>query len=221
MNDEIRPFSHVASIDYPILDADAHVNEPPNLWQDAVPAKWKERAPKLVKTEPATCGTSTATRRSGRSGSPRQRGRACSRWADRAELRDDAARGASTPRRGSRTWTLTASMRRCSTRGDTEGRQGLLAKSASSSSRACARTTSGSPRSRRPRAGACVAGDHPHDGTRRRDRRARHALKNGHRGAMISSFPNGSLVPERRRRAVLGARAGGRASRSACTSAAS
>jgi predicted TIM-barrel fold metal-dependent hydrolase len=45
------PFSHLASIDYPILDADAHVNEPPNLWQDAVPAKWKERAPKLVKGE--------------------------------------------------------------------------------------------------------------------------------------------------------------------------
>jgi predicted TIM-barrel fold metal-dependent hydrolase len=45
------PFSHLASIDYPILDADAHVNEPPNLWQDGVPAKWKDRAPKLVKTD--------------------------------------------------------------------------------------------------------------------------------------------------------------------------
>jgi predicted TIM-barrel fold metal-dependent hydrolase len=44
-------FSQLASIDYPILDADAHVNEPPNLWQDAVPAKWKDRAPKLVKTD--------------------------------------------------------------------------------------------------------------------------------------------------------------------------
>jgi predicted TIM-barrel fold metal-dependent hydrolase len=44
-------FEHVASIDYPILDADAHVNEPPQLWQESVPAKWKERAPKLVKTE--------------------------------------------------------------------------------------------------------------------------------------------------------------------------
>ncbi len=45
------PFSQLASIDYPILDADAHVNEPPNLWQDAVPAKWKARAPKLVKSD--------------------------------------------------------------------------------------------------------------------------------------------------------------------------
>ena len=45
------PFAHLASIDYPILDADAHVNEPPNLWQDGVPAKWKARAPRLVKSD--------------------------------------------------------------------------------------------------------------------------------------------------------------------------
>ena len=44
-------FSDVAGIDYPILDADAHVNEPPNLWQDAVPGKWKDRAPRLVTTD--------------------------------------------------------------------------------------------------------------------------------------------------------------------------
>ena len=44
-------FEDVASLDYPILDADAHVNEPPNLWQDSVPGKWKDRAPKLVSTE--------------------------------------------------------------------------------------------------------------------------------------------------------------------------
>ena len=45
------PFTCVSSIDYPIVDADSHVNEPPNLWQDSVPGKWKERAPKLVHTE--------------------------------------------------------------------------------------------------------------------------------------------------------------------------
>jgi len=44
-------FYDVASIDYPILDADAHVNEPPNLWQDGVSPKWKERAPKVVSSE--------------------------------------------------------------------------------------------------------------------------------------------------------------------------
>jgi predicted TIM-barrel fold metal-dependent hydrolase len=45
------PFTCLSSIDYPIVDADSHVNEPPNLWQDSVPGKWKERAPKLVHTE--------------------------------------------------------------------------------------------------------------------------------------------------------------------------
>ena len=44
-------FSEVASIDYPIIDADAHVNEPPELWQERVPAKWRDRAPRLKHTE--------------------------------------------------------------------------------------------------------------------------------------------------------------------------
>jgi predicted TIM-barrel fold metal-dependent hydrolase len=44
-------FSEVASIDYPILDADAHVNEPPDLWQSRVPARMRERAPKVLHTE--------------------------------------------------------------------------------------------------------------------------------------------------------------------------
>ena len=44
-------FSEVASIDYPIIDADAHVNEPPELWQERVPAKWRDRAPSLKHTE--------------------------------------------------------------------------------------------------------------------------------------------------------------------------
>ena len=44
-------FSEVASIDYPILDADAHVNEPPDTWQARVPAKLRERAPKVVHTD--------------------------------------------------------------------------------------------------------------------------------------------------------------------------
>jgi predicted TIM-barrel fold metal-dependent hydrolase len=43
-------FYEIASIDYPILDADAHVNEPPDLWQKRVPAKLRERAPKVLHT---------------------------------------------------------------------------------------------------------------------------------------------------------------------------
>jgi predicted TIM-barrel fold metal-dependent hydrolase len=44
-------FYDFASIDYPIIDSDAHVNEPPELWQEAVPGKWKERAPKVVHSD--------------------------------------------------------------------------------------------------------------------------------------------------------------------------
>ena len=44
-------FSDVSSIDYPIIDADAHVNEPPDLWLERVPSKWKERAPRVEHTE--------------------------------------------------------------------------------------------------------------------------------------------------------------------------
>ena len=43
-------FFEVASIDYPIIDSDAHVNEPPELWQERVPQRLKARAPKLMHT---------------------------------------------------------------------------------------------------------------------------------------------------------------------------
>ncbi|MEW6271682.1 MAG: amidohydrolase family protein [Thermodesulfobacteriota bacterium] len=45
-----EPFTEVASIDYPIIDADAHVNEPPELWQERVPARLRQRAPKVLHT---------------------------------------------------------------------------------------------------------------------------------------------------------------------------
>jgi predicted TIM-barrel fold metal-dependent hydrolase len=44
-------FHDAYSIDYPILDSDAHVNEPPELWQERVPERWKQRAPKVLHTE--------------------------------------------------------------------------------------------------------------------------------------------------------------------------
>src|SRR6185436_19954882 len=42
-----EPFAGVASIDYPIVDADAHVYEPPDVWQDRVPHALRSRAPRL------------------------------------------------------------------------------------------------------------------------------------------------------------------------------
>ena len=44
-------FSDAHSIDYPIIDSDAHVQEPPDLWQSRAPAKWKARAPRVEQTE--------------------------------------------------------------------------------------------------------------------------------------------------------------------------
>ena len=44
-------FSEVASIDYPIIDADAHVYEPPEVWQARVPARLRERAPQVSRTD--------------------------------------------------------------------------------------------------------------------------------------------------------------------------
>ena len=32
---------------YRLVSADSHVNEPPDLWQQRVPAKFKDRAPRV------------------------------------------------------------------------------------------------------------------------------------------------------------------------------
>jgi predicted TIM-barrel fold metal-dependent hydrolase len=37
--------------DYKLVSGDSHVNEPPNLWQSRVPAKFKDRAPRMERFE--------------------------------------------------------------------------------------------------------------------------------------------------------------------------
>jgi predicted TIM-barrel fold metal-dependent hydrolase len=44
-------FHQVASIDYPIIDADAHVYEPPGVWQERVPSRLRGRAPRVARTD--------------------------------------------------------------------------------------------------------------------------------------------------------------------------
>jgi predicted TIM-barrel fold metal-dependent hydrolase len=44
-------FHDTANIDFPIIDADAHVNEPPELWQERVPSKWRDRAPRCERRD--------------------------------------------------------------------------------------------------------------------------------------------------------------------------
>ncbi|HEV3452938.1 MAG TPA: amidohydrolase family protein [Acidimicrobiia bacterium] len=46
-----RTFRSIADLDVPIVDADAHVNEPPDLWQDRVPPQWRDRAPRVVRDD--------------------------------------------------------------------------------------------------------------------------------------------------------------------------
>jgi uncharacterized protein len=43
-----RTFTCFRDLDVPVVDADAHVNEPPELWQESVPDRWRDRAPRLV-----------------------------------------------------------------------------------------------------------------------------------------------------------------------------
>lgn len=45
------PFFEVASIDYPIVDADAHVYEPPATWQERVSSAHRARAPRVLRTD--------------------------------------------------------------------------------------------------------------------------------------------------------------------------
>ena len=49
--DQSDLFWEVGSIDYPIIDADAHVNEPPDLWVSRVPERWRQRAPRVERTD--------------------------------------------------------------------------------------------------------------------------------------------------------------------------
>lgn len=44
-------FTRAASIDYPIIDADAHVYEPPDVRQGRVPGRLRERAPRVQRTD--------------------------------------------------------------------------------------------------------------------------------------------------------------------------
>ena len=110
-------FRDVASIDYPIIDCDSHVNEPPNLWQERVPARLRERAPRVERTREGR--HVDLRRRQGEvAGRAHRRRRALllRLQADGHHLRDDAPRELRHQGQTGATWTPTASTRRCSTR---------------------------------------------------------------------------------------------------------
>jgi predicted TIM-barrel fold metal-dependent hydrolase len=189
-------FSDIASIDYPILDADAHVNEPPNLWQDAVPGKWRERAPKLVKGEhgdfwhfdggvekwpvglTAAAGQSVFEMRpTGRTYETMRPGS----FDTSARLADMDADGIyaqvlypSVTLKGAKVYSSERELQLACVRAYNEW---ILAFAAPSGGRLV-------PQAIIPTTGLA-------DALAELDS----AMKNGHRGALISSFPNGSLAP--------------------------
>jgi predicted TIM-barrel fold metal-dependent hydrolase len=44
-------FRSVSTIDYPIIDCDGHVHEPAGLWQERVPGPLRDRAPKVIDSD--------------------------------------------------------------------------------------------------------------------------------------------------------------------------
>ncbi len=44
-------FRDLAALDYPVIDSDAHVNEPPTLWTERLPKKYQQRAPRVEKRD--------------------------------------------------------------------------------------------------------------------------------------------------------------------------
>jgi len=197
MSDPSAPFSDVSSVDYPILDADAHVNEPPNLWQDAVPGKWKERAPRVVKTDKGEVwhfdggrekwpvGLTAAAGQSwfqmGPMGQTYETMRPGSFDTD-ARLADMDADGIyaqvlypSVTLKGAKIYSGERELQLACVRAYNEW---IASFCAGSGGRLV-------PQAIVPTTGL-------QDATAELD----HALKSGHRGAVISSFPNGSLFPQ-------------------------
>jgi predicted TIM-barrel fold metal-dependent hydrolase len=48
-------FTCFRDLDVPVVDADAHVNEPPDLWQESVPERWRARAPRVIECDDGDC----------------------------------------------------------------------------------------------------------------------------------------------------------------------
>ena len=100
---------------YRLISADSHVNEPPDLWTDRVPAEFRDRAPRIERFEQGDAWVIEGRRRPDQLRHERVR-----RPGPRGDAGLDALRGhpapaATTPRRASRRWTATASTPRCCT----------------------------------------------------------------------------------------------------------
>ena len=206
------PFYEVASIDYPIIDSDAHVNEPPGALAGARPGAPAGRARRRSCTRSRRRRLVVRRRQEAPPARPHRH-----RGAElpavpllRDALRRDPTRAASTRRRVCATSTPTGCTRRSSIPASRWRARARTPTIASCSAPACAPTTSGCWSSaRRPAAGSCRRRSFPTTGVDDAVAELEWAIKHGHRGALIATFPGGSYEPTAEDDPVLGDRRGG------------
>ena len=144
------------TLQYRLISADSHVNEPPDLWTSRVPAALRDRAPRIESFERGRRLGHRGRRRPDQLRHERLR---------RARARGDAGAGCAsktsaaagtTRRRGSRRWTATASTPRCCIPRPASPTRSSPTAMPSTTSPWFARTTTGSPStsSTRPSASA-------------------------------------------------------------------
>jgi predicted TIM-barrel fold metal-dependent hydrolase len=190
-------FHDVSSIDYPIVDADAHVNEPPELWQEAVPAKWKERAPKLVHTEKGDLWHFDGGKHTWPVGLTATAGQSYFQFAPMGQTYetmrpgsfDTRARLADMDADGIYAQVLYPSVTLTGARIYSDERELQLA---------CVRAYNEWIRAFCKGSGGRLVSQAivPTTGIDDALAELERAMKDGHRGAVLSSFPNGSLVPK-------------------------
>ena len=190
-------FHDVGSIDYPIIDADAHVNEPPNLWQEGVPAKWKERAPRVEHTERGDVWLFDGGRERWPVGLTATAGQSPFQIAPMGQTYekmrpgsfDTAARLADLDADGIFAQVLYPSVTLKGARIYSEERELQLA---------CVRAYNDWLLSFTKPSGGRLIGQAilPTTGLEDSIAELEYAMKGGHKGAVISSFPNGSLFPK-------------------------
>ena len=208
-----EPFTEVASIDYPIIDSDAHVNEPPELWQERVPAGCKQRAPKVLRTPEGDVWSFDDGKKLRPLGLTATAGLSYLQFRPSGlhyevdptgQLRHGRATQGSRRRRALRAGPL--SQRHARRRAHLQRRPRAAVRLRARLQRVAARVLRAVGRP------SGAAGDHSHDGDRRRRRRAQWAIKHGHKGALIATFPNGTYETDADDDRFWAHRAGGRVS---------
>jgi len=189
-------FETTSSIDYPIVDADAHVNEPPDLWQDTLPAHLRERGPKVVHTEKGDLWHFDGGRETWPVGLTATAGLSYFQFAPMGQTYetmrpgsfDPEARLADLDADGIYAQVLYPSVTLTGARIYSEERELQLA---------CVRAYNDwiSSFSRAGKGRLISQAIIPTTGIDDAVSELERAMKDGHRGAVISSFPNGSLSP--------------------------